>query len=176
MGNWYVFYVKTGREQTACDFLNKLLNREECNAFIPQVELTFKNSKFIRKELKPMFPGYVFIDSILDEKTFIIQAHKLTRFSKCIFKLLGSENADCMKLTEEEKNFLLSFCDDDYVTEESKGFIIGDKIIVTSGPLEGRESIIKKIDRHKRRAEIEFKFLGDIRRISVALEVISKVL
>jgi len=119
-----------------------------------------------------MFPGYVFTDSILDEKTFITQAHKLTRFSKFIFKLLGSENIDCMKLTEEEKNFLLSFCDDGYITEESKGFIIGDKIIVTSGPLKGRESIVKKIDRHKRRAEIEMTFLGEKRRISISLEIV----
>jgi len=175
MSNWYVFYVQTGREQTACNFLNKLFDREESIAFIPQVELIFKNSKMIRKELKPMFPGYVFTDSILDEETFITQAYKYAKFSKCIFKLLGSKNIDCMKLTDDEKNFLLGFCDDDYVTEESKGFIIGDKIIVTSGPLEGRESIIRKIDRHKRRAEIEVPFLGDIRRISVALEIISKI-
>lgn len=176
MGNWYVFYVQTGREQTACNFLNKLFDREESIAFIPQVELIFKNSKMIRKELKPMFPGYVFTDSILDEETFITQAYKYIRFSKCIFELLGSKNIDCMKLNDDEKSFLLGFCDDGYIAEESKGFIIGDKIIVTSGPLEGRESIIRKIDRHKRRAEIEVTFLGDIRRISVALEVISKVL
>ena len=175
MGNWYVFHVQTGREQTACNFLNKLFDREESIAFIPQVELIFKNSKMIRKELKPMFPGYVFTDSILDEETFIAQAYKYVRFSKCIFELLGRKNIDYMKLTDDEKNFLLGFCDDGYVIEESKGFIIGDKIVVTSGPLEGRESIIRKIDRHKRRAEIEVTFLGDIRRISVALEVISKI-
>lgn len=80
-----------------------------------------------------------------------------------------------MKLTDNEKSFLLGFCTDEYIAEESKGFIVGDRIIITSGPLEGRESIIKKIDRHKRRAEIEVAFLGGIRRISVALEVISKV-
>jgi len=26
MSNWFVFYAQTGREQTACDFLNKLLS------------------------------------------------------------------------------------------------------------------------------------------------------
>ncbi len=96
MGNWYVLYVQTGREQTACGFLNKLFNREESNAFILQVHLIFKRSKIIHKELKPMFPGYVFThfftDSILDEKTFINQAYKYARFSKCIFGLLGRKN------------------------------------------------------------------------------------
>ena len=123
-----------------------------------------------------MFPGYVFTDSVLGERTFISTAHKYARFSKCIFNLLGSKNIDCMKLSEYEKKFLLGLCDEGYITEESKGFIIGDKIFITSGPLKGRESIIKKIDRHKRRAEIEMIFLGDKRRISVALEIISKVL
>ena len=176
MGNWYVFYVQTGREQTACNFLNKLLNREESVAFVPQAEIIFKNSKMICKELKPMFPGYVFTDSMLDERAFITKAYCYFRFSTCLFELLGRKNINYMKLTDNEKRFLLGFCNDEYVSEESKGFIIGDKIIVTSGPLVGRESFIRKIDRHKRRAEIEAPFLGDIRRISVALEIISKVL
>jgi transcriptional antiterminator NusG len=58
----------------------------------------------------------------------------------------------------------------------SKGFIAGDKLIVTSGPLKGRESIIKKIDRHKKRAEIELSCFGATKRINVALEVTAKVL
>ncbi|NSW92009.1 MAG: antiterminator LoaP [Firmicutes bacterium] len=176
MGNWFVFFVQTGREQTACDFLNKLFDRTESIAFIPQVQLIFKNSKIIRKELKPMFPGYVFTDSELDERTFITQASRFARFSKCIFKLLYNESIDYMKVAEDEKNFLLSLCDDRYVAEESKGFIIGDKIFVTSGPLQCREGIIRKIDRHKRHAEIEMTFLGDKRRVSVSLEIVSKIL
>lgn len=174
MSNWYVFYVQTGSEQIACNFLNKIFNKEESVAFIPQVEMIFKSSKLIRKELRPMFPGYVFTDSVLSERAFITQAYRFTRFSKCIFKLL-SNGMDYVKLTDDEKNFLLSFCDDDFIAEESKGFIIGDRIFVTSGPLKGKESIIKKIDRHKRRAEIEMDFLGENRRVNVSLEIISKV-
>ncbi len=174
MSNWYVFYVQTGREQLVCDYLNNVMNREESIAFFPQVELIFKNSKVVNKELKPMFPGYVFMDSVLDEKTFITQTHRYSRFSRHIFKLLGNENIDYMTLTKEEKNFLLGFCYDGYVAEESKGFIAGDRIYITSGPLKGKESIIKKINRHKRRAEIEMICFGDKRRISVSLEIISK--
>lgn len=58
-----------------------------------------------------------------------------------------------------KKRFLLVFCADGYIAEESKGFIIGDKIIATSGPLEGRESIIKKIDRHKNVQKLKLHFL-----------------
>jgi len=176
MGNWFVFYVQTGKEQTACNFLNKLFNRDESIAFVPQVELIFRNSMLIKKELKPMFPGYIFADSILDETEFINEACKYVRFSKCIFKLLADRGIDYIKLSESEKNYLLSFCDNSYIAEKSKGFLIGDKIFINSGPLKGRESIIKKIDRHKRRAEIQMTFLGGIKRISVSLEIMSKVL
>jgi len=175
MANWYVFFVETGREQKACDFLNRFFNIEESVAFFPQIELIFRNSKTIRKELKPMFPGYIFTDSVLNETEFITETYKYIRFSECIYKLLGTENKTYMKVNEYEKNFLLSLSNESCVVEESKGFIVGDKIIVTSGPLAGRESIIKKIDRHKRRAEIEVTFLGDVRRVSVALEIISKI-
>lgn len=175
MSNWFVYYVQTGEEQTACDLLNKLLDRDKSVAFIPQVELIFKNSRFIHKELKPMFPGYVFTDSLLNEKEFINEAYRYVRFSKCIYKLLGNNSIDYMKLSESEKDFLLSFCNDKYIAKESKGFIIGDKIFINSGPLKGRESIIRKIDRHKRRAEVEMECLGDIKRISVSLEIVSKV-
>ncbi|OPX45902.1 hypothetical protein CLHUN_03750 [Ruminiclostridium hungatei] len=175
MGNWFVFIVQTGQEQKACDFLNKLLNREESTAFIPQVELIFKSSKYIRKELKPMFPGYVFTDSVLDEKEFVSEAFRYVKFSNCIFKLLGNQSYNYMTISEAEKNYLLDFCNDRYVAEESQGFIIGDNVFINSGPLKGKESIIKRIDRHKRRAEIEITCLGDIRRVGVSLEIISKM-
>ena len=55
MNNWFVFYVQTGKEQIACDFLNKLFDEEESVAFVPQVELIYRTSKVVRKYLKPIF-------------------------------------------------------------------------------------------------------------------------
>lgn len=176
MSNWFVFHVQTGEEHKACEFLNKLFDKEESAAFVPQVETVIKGSQSIRKELRPMFPGYVFTDSILDERIFVNLAYKYARFSKCIFYLLGNGDINYVKLSEDEKEFLLGFCNDEYIVQDSKGFIIGDKVFVTSGPLQGRESVIKKINRHKRRAEIELVCFGDLRRVSVALEIVSKVL
>lgn len=174
MGDWFVFYVQTGREQAACTLLNKILKEDESRAFIPQVEYVFKNSKFLRKELKPMFPGYVFTDSVLEEKTFVSKAYSISRLSTCIFRLLGN-NLEYMKIDEDEKKFLTSFYNSNYIAEESKGFIVGDKTIIASGPLKGKENIIKKIDRHKRRAEIEMTCLGAGKKMNVSLEILSKV-
>ena len=73
-----------------------------------------------------------------------------------------------MKLSEDEKKFLLGFCNDEYIVEDSKGFLVGDKVFVNSGLMQGRE-------RHKRRAEIELVWFGDLRRVSFALEIVSKI-
>jgi transcriptional antiterminator NusG len=174
MGNWFIFFVHTGEEQKACEYLNKLFCNDESVAFVPQVELVYKKSGSVRKLLKPMFPGYVFADSILGERHFADLAYKYVRFSSCIFYLLGDGNLNYVMLSEDEKNFLLEFCNDDYIIEDSEGFIVGDKVFVKSGSLRGKESIIKKINRHTRRAEIELMLLGDLRRVRVGLEIISK--
>ncbi len=60
MSNWFVSQVETDKEDVACDFLNKLPDSKESIAFAPQVEIILKNSKFIRKYLKPMFLGIRF--------------------------------------------------------------------------------------------------------------------
>jgi len=56
----------------------------------------------------------------------------------------------------------------------SKGIIRNGKPIVTSGPLKGREGLIRKIDRHKRTAEIEIPFVGDKKQVTVGLEIYEK--
>ncbi len=175
MSNWSEFFVQTGKEQVVCNYFNKRLNDKGLAAFFPKVQLVYKTSKQVRKELKPMFLGYVFAETNLDAKSIAIQTSQMIRTSKHIFKLLGNENADYMPLHEEEKAFLLKFCNEAYIVRESKGLKKGDKVFVTSGLLQGRESIMKRIDRHKRRAEIELGFMGDVRRVSLALEIVERV-
>ncbi len=175
MSNWFIFYVHTGREKTVCDYLNEILDDKKSFAFVPQVEIIFKNLKQTRKELKPMFPGYVITETIIDARSFINQTSRKVRSFKHIINLLGKENPDYMALCEEEKKYLLEFCNDDCIIRESVGFIEGDRIYVASGPLQGRESVIKRIDRHKRRAEIELEFMGNLRRVYVALEIVGKM-
>ncbi len=43
------------------------------------------------------------------------------------------------------------------------------------GPLQARESVIRKIDIHKRCAKLELELMGDKRIVEVALKIVSKV-
>ena len=56
----------------------------------------------------------------------------------------------------------------------SEGFIEGDKFIVTRGPLCGKEGLIQKINRHKRKAWLEVEMFGRKQEIEVGLEIVAK--
>lgn len=60
------------------------------------------------------------------------------------------------------------------VIEMSSGVIEHDRVIVNTGPLQGLEGSIRKIDRHKRLACLEIQMLGRVKTIVVGLEIVSK--
>ena len=56
----------------------------------------------------------------------------------------------------------------------SVGFIEGDTIKVTEGPLLGLEGKIRKIDRHKRQCVVETEMFGQKTKMTVGLEIVYK--
>jgi transcriptional antiterminator NusG len=67
---WYVIFVKTGQEQKIVQIINKRLDNDMCISFIPLEERLFKMAGTVKKELKPLFSSYVFIESKLPNKDF----------------------------------------------------------------------------------------------------------
>jgi len=61
------------------------------------------------------------------------------------------------------------------IIESSIGFIEGDRIYIEKGPLEGRESMIHKINRHKMEALIDLEIMGGLRQVAIGLEVLRKI-
>ena len=58
----------------------------------------------------------------------------------------------------------------------SEGLIEGDEIQITSGPLIGMESKIKKINRHMREAVVETEMIGSVKEVKLFLEIIEKII
>ena len=73
-----------------------------------------------------------------------------------------------------EVPYLKEMCQGGSVVGISKGIIRNGRVIVTSGPLKGRESLIRKIDRHKRTAKIEIPFTDGQKQVTVGLEIYGK--
>lgn len=175
MKNYYVFFVQTGSENSVCRHINEKLSEYKQYTFSPKKEIVYKKAGKVSIQLKNMFPGYVFTKTEYTPLEFIQIVSLLVRQSRKVFRLLEMYCPDSMNLSLSEKEFLMKLCDDQFIVKKSTGLIIGDRIIVREGPLVGFESSIKKVDRHKRRAEIEIPFMGGLRRISLSLEIVSKI-
>ena len=60
---WYILFVRTGREQKVEQLLIEKLDTDLFIPFVPVHERIFKIGGVLKRELKPLFPRYVFIES-----------------------------------------------------------------------------------------------------------------
>ncbi|WP_024832885.1 antiterminator LoaP [Ruminiclostridium josui] len=171
---WYILFVKSGKEYRVQQYMNKIADNEMANPFIPLHEFLFKMSGVVKRELKPLFPGYVFIESRMPGYEFLKNMSNRIHLSSDIVGILKYSDNE-IEVRESEKQMLLDLCNNQRCIESSRGFIKGDKVHIMSGPLKGRESIIRKINRHKRQALIEMELMGDKRNVTVALEIVEKI-
>ena len=173
--NWYIFFVVTGQEESIANQLNFHFQNELFTAFVPLLETLFKKSGRVDKEIKVMFPGYVFVEAELGEDDFVKYTSQIMSVSKNIIRLLNYGSSKRIALYETERKLLIDMFNDSYCIETSHGFIEGDKIYIESGPLKGLESKITKVDRHKREAILTIEMLGALRDVKVGLDVLRKV-
>lgn len=156
---WYLLKCPEGNEADYIEKCQELAEGQEATEII-----CFQYQRMMRYrgnwhlERKVLLPGYIF---------------------------LFGEKSICLKGKGQVKEILLRPCQKPYVKMlcssgdnligMSEGIIKEGRIIVTKGPLRGKESLIRKIDRHKRTAEIEIPFEGRReKRITVGLEIYDK--
>nr|WP_240464225.1 antiterminator LoaP [Paenibacillus apiarius] len=167
-------FVRTGKEHVIKQLFNERLDSDVCKPIVPLQERFFKIAGTVKKELKPLFPSYVFLESKLSSLEFIKSTNALIYTSRDIFRLLRYSESE-VSMRDSERQALVSLCNDDYCIRSSCGIIEGDSIQITDGPLKGWDSKVKKINRHKRQAVIELELMGDIRLVNVALEIVKKI-
>lgn len=166
---WYVVQVRTGTEESIllqCQRKVPTTVLERC--FIPYYEEKKRIQGKWTTQKKVLFPGYVFVITETIEELY-----QQLKIIIGLTKLLGT-GEDIVALSEREVNFLSSFGGEKQVVEMSEGIIEQSQIIITSGPLEGREALIKRIDRHKRKAYLEMEMFGRMQMVEVGLEIVAK--
>jgi transcriptional antiterminator NusG len=171
---WYILFVRTAREHKVEQLLKEQLDTSEFMPFVPLQENLFKKAGIVKKEQKPLFPGYVFIQSEVEGQDFLKKINPLVYNSSdivCVLKYSETE----ISMRESERQMLLRLCNEDHCIESSCGILEGDRINIISGPLKGLESIIKKVNRHKRQAWVEIEFMGEIRLVCIGLDIVKKI-
>lgn len=167
---WYVVQTMSGEEQ---DCLQVCKNKVDASVYKEMFVPMYINKKHFRKQwhdiAKPLFPGYFFIDTD-DIEPVLEELGKVQRFTKVL------RNADAVSpVTPEEQEFLQSMMDENHTILCSVGFIVGEKICVTEGPLRNHYGLIKKINRHRRVAILEIDFFGRKTPAEVGMEVLARL-
>ncbi|MBR5975033.1 MAG: antiterminator LoaP [Clostridiales bacterium] len=163
---WYVIWTSTGSEERVARAVKDMTCQKRC--FVPKRIMQIRKNGDWEYAEKNMFPGYFFVDTD-DIEELSVQLRKVEGFStvltvdKKFYPLTGKDDV----LTEELYN-------NNGIFDISKGIIEGDNIIVTSGPLKGQEGLIRKIDRHKRIAYLEFTMFDQKVSGKVGLEIVEK--
>lgn len=169
--NWYVLFVLGGQEKKITNYLNQ----QGFHAFLPMMEVLYRKQRKFHVVEKLMFPNYIFIESASDHVTFNDELQQIRNRKSGIIRELKFDNEGTPSLQPEEKAFIEKLIGRKKVMEHSIGYIEGDRIVVMEGPLQGMESRIVHIDRHKRRAQVEVPMLGQITKLNVSLEIVKKI-
>ena len=118
------------------------------------------------------FPDFVFLES-KDRDRLVRELKTLPSMRK----LLG-DSSPLIPLGQEEEQFLQSLWGAGHHLGMSRGYIRDGQTFVTEGPLRGKERLIRRIDRHKRVAQIgissEHISAGDFQKLQVGLEIVAK--
>lgn len=167
---WYVIQVPTGKETAMCQIIQRVAGNDvlkEC--FTPR----FATEKKVKGQWTPaeslLLPGYVI--AVTNDAVALYERLKSVH---AFTRLLASGDSFC-PLDEDDRAWLGAFTKEgDRVVPMSKGFIEGDKVVVFSGPLKGREGCITSVNRRKSLAYIELDMCGRRVRTRIGLGIVRK--
>lgn len=167
---WYVIWTATGKEDAVRLEIVKAVPKD-CydRCFIIKKQEYRKCNGQWRTVDRILFPGYLFIET--DKvKEFYFYLKKLPGFAKilCTGQYLTP-------VSREEEKWMKRLVLEGENVAVSTGIIENQTVHIKSGPLQGMEGLIRRIDRHKRRAWLHTKMFGREMDICVGLEVIEKI-
>jgi transcriptional antiterminator NusG len=161
---WYVVQVVTGKERDIRDSILK----QGIKAIVPEKRMRERKQGKWHEAIKVIFPSYVFL--VADMEACIYYKIKAVTG---IIKVLKDDSGP-VPIMDDEINLILRLTQDGTPLGLSEVFVEGSKITVTSGPLEGLEGKIIKLDARRFRAKVNVSFMGDIRVVELPVNVIKK--
>lgn len=168
---WYIAQVRNGSEEQVRNKCIRAADKrvlEQC--FIPRYKEMKKYQGAWHTQEKLLFPGYVFMISSHAEE---LNKSICNVIKPGTVKMLGTGD-EIVPLKESETKLLEHMGVRENALDISKGVIKDGVTHVTEGPLTGLESYIRKIDRHKRKAWLEFDLSGSMVRMEAGLEITEK--
>ena len=168
----YVIQVETGKESETV-FLCKKYMDPECykEMFIPRYECKKRYKGEWHVQERNLFPGYIFVETedILDTYLSSYAVPLLTKY-------IGREVDLFETLTEKESGWISKLvAEGEEVPVSEIDIAEGNKVTILSGPLTELEGYVKKVDLHRRQAEVEVEFMGRKTVFYLGIEFVKKM-
>lgn len=151
--NYYVLFCQTIKTEKVCRMLNR---KQNICAFIPRMEMYIKAIDKI--VLKVMFPGYLFVETNMNQEEFDILLNHLNEEKDGIIKEL--KKSDVSALTDDEIKLMYQLLNKQGVLKMSEGYKVNGKTIVTNGPLLQFQDAIIDTNKRDMFAILDIKFLN----------------
>ena len=148
----------------------QLSEEQKKRIFVPTYDCMKKYQGSWHMEQKPAFRNCFLIDC-RDRDDLADMLHRL----QCADIFAENITANAIALLPEQEVFLRNLMmPETKKISMSTGYIKDGRTYVTKGPLQGREKMISRIDRHKRLAKLRFAAGNTDRELCAGLEIISK--
>ena len=177
---WYVIQVQTGKEQAMCQLIERLCAEadlqsdadgarllEEC--FSPRFKTRHKFKGEWQDVEKLLLPGYVIAATIRPD-ALSLELRKVRELTKLL-----AVGETFVPLHEDERTWIETFTrEGDRTVPMSIADKEGDTLVVTEGPLKGREALITRVNRKKCLAFLELHVAGKKVTTQVGLGIVNK--
>ena len=148
----------------------QLSEEQKKRIIVPTYDCMKKYQGSWHMEQKPAFRN-CFLIECRDRDDLADMLHRL----QCADIFAENITANAIALLPEQEVFLRNLMmPETKKISMSTGYIKDGRTYVTKGPLQGREKMISRIDRHKRLAKLRFAAGNTDRELCAGLEIISK--
>lgn len=162
--NWYAIRTKSRHEQK----VKSQLENKSFKVFLPMMEGWSKRKDRKKKILKPLFPGYLFIDFELIKSRWL-EILKVPG----VANILGYTN-EPFPVPEEQIASLQAIIKSDLTVNYYTYLKKGDQVKVVSGPLEGAVGILLDVQEKKKRLVVSVDMLNRAVAVEVEGDVVEK--
>jgi transcriptional antiterminator NusG len=171
--NYYALQVKTRSEETYMKLANqavRIVTGSAVRLIFPRKSLPIRKEGAVKKEIQPVFSGYVFIET----EDLSDPIYWALRTTPGFYRFLP-DNQNKRPLEGRDLATLKHFISFGPVAEASKvWFDENDRIHIAEGPLKGLEGRIIKVDKRKRRVKVKLDIYDESFPIDLAFEEIGK--
>ena len=135
---WYALHTRSRHEK----LVNHELQRKGIETFLPLRRLTRHWSDRTKEIEEPIFSGYVFVRTSLENRLEVLKTRGSVRFI--------SFNSAPVPVSDKELAAVRLFVEEKISIDPFPYLAKGDRVYIRTGPLRGVEGFIVRKDRHTR--------------------------